>query len=397
MSHLTPLQLSSLLDGAISGAVHEHLTTHLSGCRECRAALPRLARIDEALRRLLATEPGEAQLEACAREMAEAIAEEARQALYPAIEANEDEDALLATVRLSAVPKPAAAPVPRPVARPAAKPAVAAAAPAELVEATEPDTPTEPRAVRAPIDWSARIAPLRVAAVRHARTLKLAAGSLAALAFVLFGSTLLPPVIRFTLPRLPEPRVPRIEVVTRGPVERVAPAPVSRVRAAALAPIETVVVQRNAPPPPAREPLAVKHAEPARNTLAMIPRKPQRSTPPVARPSDSAQGAGLAQRNTPARSGAIAPGESVPGDATRWPLLCGEVHDSSGAPVVGARVSLADVDLSARTDRRGHFCLSAPAGDRTLSVTAQGFATTRRLVSLVAQTLEISIELRDRE
>jgi hypothetical protein len=69
------------------------------------------------------------------------------------------------------------------------------------------------------------------------------------------------------------------------------------------------------------------------------------------------------------------------------------VLDDAGSPVAGARVALADLDLSARTDRRGRFCVAAPPGDRTLSVVAQGFATHRRIVSLGASGLDVSITL----
>jgi hypothetical protein len=80
-------------------------------------------------------------------------------------------------------------------------------------------------------------------------------------------------------------------------------------------------------------------------------------------------------------------------DGASWPLLCGVVVDDTGSPVAGARVALADLDLGARTDRRGHFCVAAPPGDRTLSVVASGFATHRRIVSLGAEGLELSITL----
>jgi hypothetical protein len=80
--------------------------------------------------------------------------------------------------------------------------------------------------------------------------------------------------------------------------------------------------------------------------------------------------------------------------AADWPLLCGQVLDDAGAPVAGARVVLADLDLGTRTDRRGRFCLAAPAGDRSLSVAAPGFATARQTVRLGQRNLEVSITLK---
>ena len=96
------------------------------------------------------------------------------------------------------------------------------------------------------------------------------------------------------------------------------------------------------------------------------------------------------------------PAEPTPGgaaaakasDSDKWPLVCGEVVDDQGVAVVGARVMLADLDLSARTDRRGHFCLAAPPGDRTMSVIAQGFAASRQLVSLGTQSIDVRVTLK---
>jgi hypothetical protein len=80
-------------------------------------------------------------------------------------------------------------------------------------------------------------------------------------------------------------------------------------------------------------------------------------------------------------------------DATDWPLLCGEVLDDAGAPVVGARVALADLDLSARTDRRGRFCLAAPAGERTWTITALGFTAARGVVAVRSGGEDLRVRL----
>lgn len=56
MSHLTVQQLSSSLDGAITGPSLELIVRHLAGCAECRDRQSRLARHDDVLRRLLAPE-----------------------------------------------------------------------------------------------------------------------------------------------------------------------------------------------------------------------------------------------------------------------------------------------------------------------------------------------------
>ncbi len=63
MNHLTVQQLSASLDGAVTGPSLELVVRHLSACQECRDRQARLARHDDALRRLLAPEPSEAFLE----------------------------------------------------------------------------------------------------------------------------------------------------------------------------------------------------------------------------------------------------------------------------------------------------------------------------------------------
>jgi len=57
-------------------------------------------------------------------------------------------------------------------------------------------------------------------------------------------------------------------------------------------------------------------------------------------------------------------------------------------------VMMADVGVVVLTDRAGRFCLTAPAGERTLSVVALGFSPARRLVSLGKRTAELSITLK---
>ncbi|HEV2105033.1 MAG TPA: zf-HC2 domain-containing protein, partial [Candidatus Eisenbacteria bacterium] len=63
MRHLTVQQLSASLDGALAGVSLELVVRHLSTCRECRDRHARLSKQDDALRRLLAWDPGEPALE----------------------------------------------------------------------------------------------------------------------------------------------------------------------------------------------------------------------------------------------------------------------------------------------------------------------------------------------
>ena len=64
-----------------------------------------------------------------------------------------------------------------------------------------------------------------------------------------------------------------------------------------------------------------------------------------------------------------------------------------GHPVVRAHVLLADLEVGVITDRGGRFCITAPAGERTLTVLALGFSPSRQLVTLRRQTPEIHITL----
>ncbi|HEY6866668.1 MAG TPA: carboxypeptidase-like regulatory domain-containing protein, partial [Candidatus Eisenbacteria bacterium] len=73
--------------------------------------------------------------------------------------------------------------------------------------------------------------------------------------------------------------------------------------------------------------------------------------------------------------------------------LCGDVRDPSGRPVAGASVVIADNGVAARTDAKGRFCVSGPAGDRTLAVLAVGYVPARQGVRFVAGAPRASIAL----
>ena len=53
MIHLTVQQLSASLDGALTGPSLELVVRHLAACHDCRDRQARLAKHDDALRRLL--------------------------------------------------------------------------------------------------------------------------------------------------------------------------------------------------------------------------------------------------------------------------------------------------------------------------------------------------------
>ena len=64
--HLTPDQLSALLDGALDARPREEAERHLAGCAACRDALADLAAQDQMLQRALEHDPGEEYFESFA-------------------------------------------------------------------------------------------------------------------------------------------------------------------------------------------------------------------------------------------------------------------------------------------------------------------------------------------
>jgi hypothetical protein len=258
-----------------------------------------------------------------------------------------------------------------------------------------------------------------------------AAAGVLALLVALASIGYLPPVIRVPLPVFPAPHLPRFEVVqvplasgpqakrvaqpsatqheragetdtqvatTRPAPPRVVPEPVTEHPEAPRPRVvsEPVTEHPEAPRPRVETASAPEPAirrepvEPVR-AQASEPAQPVASQPAPAAPSGTGTTARTATLPAPAATNAGSNEQAD--DGASWPLLCGVVLDDTGSPVAGARVALADLDLGARTDRRGHFCVAAPPGDRTLSVVAAGFATHRRIVSLGAQGLELSIAL----
>ena len=74
-------------------------------------------------------------------------------------------------------------------------------------------------------------------------------------------------------------------------------------------------------------------------------------------------------------------------------LLCGTVHRADGRPIAAAAVKLAELGIEIRTDRAGRFCVTIPAGDRSLEVSSDGFAPVHVWVVVGRQTTELSFTL----
>jgi hypothetical protein len=69
------------------------------------------------------------------------------------------------------------------------------------------------------------------------------------------------------------------------------------------------------------------------------------------------------------------------------------VRDEDGVAVVGAQVMMADAGVAVVTDRTGRFCVSAPIGERTVSVLAMGFKPMRRAVTVAPTGTDIAVTL----
>jgi len=73
--------------------------------------------------------------------------------------------------------------------------------------------------------------------------------------------------------------------------------------------------------------------------------------------------------------------------------LCGEVRNTQGQPIEGARVYLASPPRMVRTDHSGRFCMPCPPGQRTLRIEAAGRATVTRTVRQGRDRLETRFTL----
>ena len=73
--------------------------------------------------------------------------------------------------------------------------------------------------------------------------------------------------------------------------------------------------------------------------------------------------------------------------------VCGQVHDAANRPLVGAQVVIAERGITATTDADGKFCLDAPSGAQTLTVMAVGFETLRQSVEVGAANEPLAMKL----
>jgi hypothetical protein len=436
--HVSIQQLSAFVDGALTGVSRELVTRHLAACPDCRERHAMWHIYDEVLKRVLSWEPNERTLEEASARIELILTAERRgmpvpeftSVLPPVIASGPDSGTFARDSGLfsGASGSFAAGPGPNPSSRmgpPGTPPAMSEPfAPSAL-----PVEPMEPGYARVPR--------------RRKRTGNPVFAVCAVLVLLaLVSLPFLPEVIRIPVPGAWQPRVPRVEFMPHE--QAAAPTPVPSkppLQLAEHAAVEPVLVPQHLSPAPVEsvatkpaEPAASRPSAPATDTVALrssAPAKleaakprpaatsvhaerpaPAKKPAPVPRPSpppaeehvtygeDHPVTIVPVQVKTEVNLAPTAPAKPAPqaaasdsGSDDALPLLCGEVVDESGAPVEGARVTIAALSLSVRTDKRGHFCVACAPGERSLVVEMPGYAPATRAVTLTGPMVETRITL----
>ena len=401
MMHLTIQQLVAQTDGELSGPSLKLVEKHIAECESCWHEMEQLAEQDALLASVVSIDPGDAFFEELAADVEAQISGKKK----PSPRAAAPPAAPPAVARTATPPpEPVAAirPPDRTVASPPPEPTPddpfadlglpsrSSAAPPPLVIAPRPPEPSTarsgpaPKPALKPVIKSSRPAPPRVQAP-PAEPAPARAGSglgpiltgvgvfIAGIAIaVLLTMRLLGIGGAFRFP--PRGNVPpMVQPVNAPPVTASPePAPVT-----APEPEAPPTVQVEVPPAVIPAP-APRHA-------AVKPASPRPQAPPA--PHDTPP-------RTPRPAPVDGPVSATPAPQAELGVLCGLVEDTDGKPVAGAQVMMADVGIVVLTDRAGRFCLTAPAGERTLSVAALGFTPSRRLVSLGMRTPQVSLTLK---
>ena len=207
----------------------------------------------------------------------------------------------------------------------------------------------------------------------------------------------LPDVIQ--IPTWP-PRLPRVEVVREG--ARVEPTPTPAPAPVTAAP-ETSALQL---PPVAAAPSldAAKSARQAKRSTKPKP-KPKPKVPELPEEDGAFFSSEPTAMIVPVRittqielagSSQEIPTPPAPELKTgdEWPVLCGEVVDSTGAGVDGADVRIEATDVTERTDHKGRFCVVSPVRKLTLLVGTEGREPVRYAVELEGKTTQVRVTLK---
>ena len=402
-NHLTADQLSALVDGALAARALEDAERHLASCPACREALAALSAQEEAMRRVMTHEPGEAYFASFADRVGNRIRAEG----------------LAGAQRRGAAEHPRQVSSwgsPRTLAWLGTVAAVVVGAGITFLVTREPnvgalrDQRTIERATRAAAPAPADEGKLEPSPGANERQNAAAPEAGAKQGAEALGAR----------EKEAEPGVPKTKASsevrgfaappsTPGP-PAAAPSAAAPPVAGAMRPGRAQEVRRDergedVPVNPPSGPAALYARPPAPETAPAAPGQPvyvKKHAPALPMNASERQAMDRVQA-APGATGAPAPAvraeESVGAmkslvekDAAREPL-CGEVRDLAGRPVANASVVLPEFGASTTTDARGHFCIAAPAGERTLSVLAVGFEPVRQTVSAGGGAPALSVVL----
>ena len=445
MKHLSDSQLSARLDGALSGADLARVKAHLGACEQCRSRLEALTEEERALRKALEHDPGEAYFAtfadrvqgrlraeglagAQARErgrvagwferprnlaIAGAIATVIVGAGIGLINSHEVEMPTLRRIRTeshSTAPAPAS---------------VGVKENAPSLDGSEPSAAgsTDPLATGSSTPSAATPgAPVESAPLSDARDVPLTSAPGA----VSGGATpqrayevrrdangedvpVNPPRAIVSPSPTPtnalQPEAGGRRVIKQRKAEpmgatsttqspSVAPAP----SGAPPGPDTAPLMQKSAPAPTASAPttdalVRNKGAETVTST-----RKAAKAAPPLPAPHSittpsTASRAQEREEHAPARVDEAQAKRSLVIDEQKdigSGELCGQVLDNLGRAMRAAEVLIAETGTSTRTDSRGHFCIRAPAGYRTVVVMAPGYEEMRRPVTVAERNPDLA-------
>lgn len=397
MTHLSADELSTLLDGALTGPRRERAERHVAECGACREVLASLVAQDEALRPALEHDPGEAHFETFAARVEDRIRAAGLSGAQSRLDGGEGWMGWLRSPRRLAWVGAVAAVVggagivlvTARLERPrleglGQQGALRAQAPeAQVPEAPPPRGPGE-TATGGMDDAAYRVEP-NVSEAKSSEVLeRLQAPPRRSDGFAR------PPVERLatTEKDLREkengsaPAADEVTIEATRPVPRKSSAPSTRLmESRRTAGGEDVPVRARegtlASPPPAPATRAGEEATKIVKPRAAPAQEDLAVPAPVGNAKLSPEASSLSQL--------MGPGEVQ---------VCGRVVDPSGRPVAGAQVALADRGLTVSTGRDGRFCLAAPPGDHDLSVMAVGYSVTRVAVQASGRTPETQVTLK---
>jgi len=391
-NHLTPDQLSALVDGALAARALEQAERHLAGCAACRGALAALSAQEEALKRALAHEPGEAYFAGLADRVGDRIRAEG----------------IAATRERGAAERPRLGSSwgsPRSLAWLGAVATVVVGV--GIVFLTTRETNVVPLRDTRAIERATRAAPpVPAPAYRDDKASKVhkeEAGREAPAA----GAKQ-----KAVEPSVPGTEAERNLVTTNEsrarpdlvpPPPTAAPAPAGAVRPGRAQEVRRDERGEDVPVNPPSGPAALFARPPAPVTPPAAPGEPvyvRKHAPALPmktldqQQADKLRAAPGAPTAAPSAAGSAATSESLAESDAARPQLCGDVHDPAGRPVANASVMLAETGATTSTDGRGRFCIAASGGERTLTVLAVGFVPVRRPVTVGSAAAEVSVVLR---